>query len=280
LSRGEERFLFRVWADVSRDTPRSYGTPFFREKVEGLAAPSWLLADLDDAEPYVVGGDGSSLGWDDSRLLTLNQGILEALTRRRARRTLRLMEVTSPEIVLHVFRHPDRAHHTYWRFFEPESFPSPLRPSPDRVRRFSDAIPAAYENVDRLLGELLDRTGPETLVAVVSDHGAQGGIHAPYGHHEEGIYILSGPRVTASSAVGPVLRQEDLLPVLMAHLGLPVAKDLEGNVPSALLPRGRSGETEPLATVDTYGPRAVSSEERRLDEDLQERLRSLGYLDG
>ena len=139
------------------------------------------------------------------------------------------------------------------------------------------AVARVYEGVDRLLGELLERGGPETLVVVASDHGAWRG-----GHHPDGIYALAGPTVTPRRGdepeVGPTLEHVDLLPLVLAHLGLPLARDLPGRVPPELLPRGRDGSPLDLpAPIPTWGNVGPGAGPESLEPEALERLRALGY---
>jgi predicted AlkP superfamily phosphohydrolase/phosphomutase len=67
----------------------------------------------------------------------------------------------------------DRIHHGFWKYMDPEHIKHP-GPSP-----LQNAIKEYYQYVDREIGEVLDRIDEDTLVLVVSDHGAKrmdGGI--------------------------------------------------------------------------------------------------------
>jgi hypothetical protein len=65
---------------------------------------------------------------------------------------------------------PDATQHQYWKFMEPEKFADV---SPAEVRRYGRVIPETYETLDHELSRLLRLAGPETLVVIGSDHGAQ-----------------------------------------------------------------------------------------------------------
>jgi predicted AlkP superfamily phosphohydrolase/phosphomutase len=67
----------------------------------------------------------------------------------------------------------DRIHHGFWSYHDPQHF----RYQPGNP--YENAIHDYYVKMDRKIGEWLDRLGPETVVMVVSDHGAKrmdGGI--------------------------------------------------------------------------------------------------------
>jgi hypothetical protein len=73
----------------------------------------------------------------------------------------------APDLVtLHTFL-PDFAMHRYWRYWQPQLFDEP---SGDQVR-LRDAIPEAHVRVDRAVRRLLETSSPDTVVAVVSEHG-------------------------------------------------------------------------------------------------------------
>ena len=63
----------------------------------------------------------------------------------------------------------DVAGHRFFRYYQPQSY----RYSPDEqaVASFGPVIPGYYRYLDRTLGALLARCGPETTVIVLSDHG-------------------------------------------------------------------------------------------------------------
>jgi predicted AlkP superfamily phosphohydrolase/phosphomutase len=72
-----------------------------------------------------------------------------------------------------VYSNTDWVVHQFWEFYDP-TFPTY---SPAEAERYGNAIAREYELADAALGELLDRVGDDTLVMVMSDHGA-----GPTGH--------------------------------------------------------------------------------------------------
>jgi len=61
----------------------------------------------------------------------------------------------------------DRMHHAFWRFLDP------THPRYEPGHRYRDVIGSYYRYLDDEIGELLDRFDDDTVVMVVSDHGAQ-----------------------------------------------------------------------------------------------------------
>jgi predicted AlkP superfamily phosphohydrolase/phosphomutase len=67
-----------------------------------------------------------------------------------------------------VYSNTDWVVHQFWEFYDPE-FPTY---SAAEARRYGDVIPREYELADVALGELLERVDDDTVVIVMSDHGA------------------------------------------------------------------------------------------------------------
>ncbi|MBN1953449.1 MAG: alkaline phosphatase family protein [Anaerolineae bacterium] len=81
----------------------------------------------------------------------------------------------------------DRIHHGMWKFWDPAH----ARHEPGN--RYQDAIPAYYRYLDRELGEILGMLDDDTVVMVVSDHGAQameGGFAVNEWLRQEGLLVL------------------------------------------------------------------------------------------
>jgi predicted AlkP superfamily phosphohydrolase/phosphomutase len=81
----------------------------------------------------------------------------------------------------------DRIHHGMWKFWDPDhSKHEPGNP-------YQDAIPDYYRYLDRELGELLGMLDDDTVVLVVSDHGAkpmEGGFVVNQWLRREGLLVL------------------------------------------------------------------------------------------
>jgi predicted AlkP superfamily phosphohydrolase/phosphomutase len=61
----------------------------------------------------------------------------------------------------------DRMHHAFWRFLDP------AHPRHEPGHRYRDVIASYYRYLDDEIGELLERFDDDTVVMVLSDHGAQ-----------------------------------------------------------------------------------------------------------
>lgn len=72
------------------------------------------------------------------------------------------------DLILVYLRSPDVVSHPYWKYFQP---PEDEKIDQEKIERFGELVPAAYEFFDRILGRLVDAAPRETNFFVVSDHG-------------------------------------------------------------------------------------------------------------
>lgn len=196
--------------------------------------------------------------------------------------------------------------HRFWRYYEPDAFDHP--PSGEQVRAFRDLIPAYYAEFDRMLGELL--RGRESYnVLVMSDHGMKPARrHSSFtpdltarelrsGGHSgapPGVLIAAGPEIDKGDggdpaeldpgSIVPLGTIFDVTPTVLALMGIPVGRDLDGKVLEAVisaehLARHPITWIETHTTADWQEGRDRMPEEHLLDEERLEQLRSLGYLE-
>jgi predicted AlkP superfamily phosphohydrolase/phosphomutase len=71
------------------------------------------------------------------------------------------------DLVIGVLESTDRVQHMFWRFIDPTH---PMY-DPAGAAKYGDAIERVYRRCDQLVGEVLQRIEPGTLVFVLSDHG-------------------------------------------------------------------------------------------------------------
>jgi predicted AlkP superfamily phosphohydrolase/phosphomutase len=98
-------------------------------------------------------------------------------------------------------------------------------------------------------------------------------------HHPDGIAIFSGPGVRLGGYVtqASVL---DITPTVLALLGMPVGRDMDGRVLTGVIAPGFL-EQRPLTYVDTYDTDLELNEveDEPVSEELMARLRALGYIE-
>lgn len=179
------------------------------------------------------------------------------------------------------FRGVDEMCHLYW---DRETFESrhsePLTKEDEAWLK--PLIPRYYVFMDRLLGDFLKEAGNSTDVIVCSDHGFGGGGEGVFAHKPDGILFMMGPHMVKGGAItgANVL---DITPSILTLFGLPTARDMDGRaIPGGIDPRlvRRIGAETRLPTYET--PRRAGANEEPvkspIDEELRERLRSLGYI--
>jgi predicted AlkP superfamily phosphohydrolase/phosphomutase len=153
-----------------------------------------------------------------------------------------------------------------------------------------EAMDDHLARIDSYLGELMQRAGREDVILVVSDHGygdnpgqqpiqrPQGDwIHPPHWHTLDGVFAAWGGPIEKGARLDSV-SVLDITPIVLRLLDLPIGEDMDGRVPTHLF---RPDFLPPVRTIATYdsvarGDQVVSSP---FDEEVLERLRSLGYLE-
>jgi len=186
------------------------------------------------------------------------------------------------------FRGLDSSCHMYWRYMEPESWNGEL--SPEMVSTFGPVIERYYERIDKIVGDVLEYRGPQTLVVLCSDHGFAG--HRGYPgfegelalgismHREDGIIIIAGPGVARGSHLdgASVL---DVTPTVLAALDIPLGEDMDGKPLSAAFEQSWL-EEHPVSFIETHETGEQTGESEPIaspvDEQVIERLKTLGYI--
>jgi hypothetical protein len=134
-----------------------------------------------------------------------------------------------------------------------------------------DALKDYYVFLDRLLADQLKGDGTQ-LVFLVTGPGRVASSN-------EGLLAVGGAHVRAGlSATGA--RSVDVAPTVLHALGVPVSAELAGT-PLTMLFEEAFVAKYPVRHTPTYGPPSAGTAERKgqpLDQDMIDRLRSLGYV--
>jgi tetratricopeptide (TPR) repeat protein len=165
----------------------------------------------------------------------------------------------------------------------------------EEYAKYRGAVFAFYRYQDRLLGEVLAGLSPATTVIVLSDHGFMNGSNRPseppyiegkpgLWHRRYGILIMAGPPVRPGRLDTTGLL--DIAPTVLYLAGLPVAEDMGGRV--ILEAIGEPFQARfPVRTIPSYENIGRPLSEMRaavadsgVDEEMLEKLRSLGYIGG
>jgi predicted AlkP superfamily phosphohydrolase/phosphomutase len=85
----------------------------------------------------------------------------------RAQIILHEIDTRKFDVVVGVLESTDRVQHMFWRYLDPTH---PMY-DPAAAAKYGGAIERVYKRCDQLLGEVLQRVSPDTLVMVLSDHG-------------------------------------------------------------------------------------------------------------
>jgi type IV pilus biogenesis/stability protein PilW len=177
-----------------------------------------------------------------------------------------------------------------------------MRYESPRLKDVSEADFEKYHNVvnqfyihqDAIIGELLKTIDKQTMVMIVSDHGFKTGTNRPVEsnlnletaskwHALNGVFIASG---------GPILNNKvienatvlDITPTILALMHLPIADDMDGKVLTQLADNS-FWQKYPIQHVKSYegivSPKNLTAEtanEQASNEEMLEKLRSLGYI--
>ena len=188
-----------------------------------------------------------------------------------------------PDFMMLLLPGIDRVSHHLWGALEPvEDYPPNVRMSEKERYGARWILESYYEFTDKLLGKLFSLYGPEDLVIVLSDHGFESGVDLMglTGVHRgdkaiDGVFFARGPGVPQGKHLEErELTIFDVTPTILAWLGIPVAKDMDGRIADFLeVPKVATIESYDGTPVERVGP--VPSESNQV---LIEQLRSLGYL--
>lgn len=220
---------------------------------------------------------------------------------------LHMLDRKQPDLGIIFLIAIDPVCHTFWHFYRPEEFGDAVDEA--AASRLGVVIPAMYEHTDRYIGELLSRVDPSTVVIMVSDHGFRGTGQVPRktkvvdyrqmginrverlsqavkvgmsGWHQiEGIFIASGGPIIPGAAPLMPPKLSDVAPTVLALMGLPVARDMDGRVLKEIMDPAFL-DRHPVTYVDSYEKlidrSRLSAEAGASEEEQLEYLRSLGYI--
>ena len=194
---------------------------------------------------------------------------------------LELYRKKHPDFFTVYFRGVDEVSHVYWDVDVPGSgFSPPL--SEAEVTWLRHIIPNYYVFTDRMIGDFLKEAPKGTDVIVNSDHGFGGGGRGVMAHKVDGMILMMGPNVVKGGNISGATVL-DVTPTILAMFGLPVARDMDGRpIPGGLEPNlvKRMERETKLLTYETAKAAGESQDPVRspVDQELRERLRSLGYI--
>lgn len=178
--------------------------------------------------------------------------------------------------------------HGFMKFHPPKMDHIP----PDLFELYKDVVIAGYRFHDMMLERMINLAGPDTHIMLISDHGfhpdhlrpkslpkepaAPALEHSPYG-----IYVLAGPGVRKDERVygASIL---DVTPTLLTLFGLPIGRDMDGNVLVNSFEEEVALETIP-SWEDVEGKTGQHPDDMKEDTyaaaEALEQLVELGYIE-
>ncbi|MBW2389436.1 MAG: alkaline phosphatase family protein, partial [Deltaproteobacteria bacterium] len=246
--------------------------------------PGWISRALDDRHLEATLTDipdpfaGNAALPFQRRIRMLSQ--FYARDQQLASMTLEIETEIHPDLLMVIFQGIDRVSHFLWEGVETD-----LPEGADRAFSQSEAAAARialeryYEYSDALVGRFLEHFDENDLVLVVSDHGFE---HRTgqwrTGNHttpaaEDGIIIARGPSVAPGRISG--VGVDDITPLVLAALGLPIGEDMDGRVPD--FHRGAPVVSVPTHDVETIV--RLDGEDSGADAMIEAQLRALGYVE-
>ncbi|MGD8562949.1 MAG: alkaline phosphatase family protein, partial [Desulfarculaceae bacterium] len=194
----------RVWDFLSQADRRSIvlGVPqtYPPSALKGLMVSGFLAPSKESAYTYPrwlkakIGQWAGGEYWlDVEGFRTNGKGRLlrdiQRMTQARFRLASRMLE-EDWDFFMMVEMGTDRIQHGFWRFMDPaHRLYEPGNP-------YEAVIPDYYRDLDSMIGALTDKLPPNTLVLVVSDHGAksmQGGVAINEWLMRQGLLVLKDP---------------------------------------------------------------------------------------
>jgi predicted AlkP superfamily phosphohydrolase/phosphomutase len=193
---------------------------------------------------------------------------------------LELYRRNHPDFMAVYFRGVDAVSHRYWDLDMPGTFSPPITDA--EYQWLKGLIPNYYIFTDRLIGEFLKEADANTNVVLTSDHGFLGGGKGVMAHKLDGILFLQGPTVKQGVSISGATVL-DITPTILAIYGLPTAADMDGRpIEDALkssvmkkIAKDNRLKTYETARAKPAGEQPIASP---VDQELRERLRSLGYI--
>ncbi len=255
------------------------------EELAGELAELRLTADdiSDERVRAFLTGDPGDTDAELARLRSLKTAIATDETVRRS--ALRLFEERPTNFFALYLRGVDGPSHQFWVDAFPESWPEGTEPG---TAYLADVVERYYEYMDEVVGEFIALADDRTTVVLTSDHGHSGpknrdGVYH-WGiamHDPTGVIALWGRDIVPGTQLDSpgVL---DVTPTLLALLGLPVADDMDGRVlTEAIEPEFL--ERHPVTAILSYEEGVTTDDaepiESPVDDEVRERLRSLGYIE-
>ncbi|RMF93253.1 MAG: hypothetical protein D6734_10515, partial [Candidatus Schekmanbacteria bacterium] len=186
-------------------------------------------------------------------------------------------------------RGTDDFEHKFWKYRNSDKEKFPYITEEER-EKYGSVIDDYYIQVDKYLGEVIEKANENTTIFVISDHGhepfftgldsRQNGAH---GLGPDGIFIASGKNIRKDFS-GKKPSIYDIAPTILYLLGLPVARDMDGVVLTNIINEKMIASNPPIYIDTYYMPRKkkekkeAKNKKSMSDEKLMNKLKALGYI--
>ena len=202
-----------------------------------------------------------------------------------------LYKTKKPDFFAIYFEAVDTTGHFFMRYRPPKVETVPQ----DEYDAFKDVVEKVYMEQDRILGEFIALADENTTVVVVSDHGFKQGDErseivletnekgAQIWHNIDGVMILWGNGIKPGAVIEKASVM-DVAPTILSILGEPVPQDMVGRVLRDAMSDdfARKNPVTQVATYEGENPVEIEAipQNKQINEDIRDRLASLGYLSG
>ncbi|HSZ24122.1 MAG TPA: alkaline phosphatase family protein [Cytophagaceae bacterium] len=254
------------------------------EKLAGLRVhPEQILADV--VKVFVP--EWESIDQEkDTRLQVIQALTAEAFTLRNT--GLWLMDQTEWDFMAIYFNELDQFSHHFMKFHPPQMNGIP----DDLFKTYYNVITAAYTLFDSIVYDFLEKAGNDATVVLLSDHGFHSGekriksipqfdAGIALEHNPYGVLCMKGPNINKNKTVVQATLL-DITPTILATLGIPLGKDMDGKVLSDIfeIPKeikyieswetveGDFGEHDKSVRKDTFS-----------EHEAMRQLIELGYIE-
>ena len=199
---------------------------------------------------------------------------------------LHLWETRKPDVLMVYIEGVDSTSHLFGHLFRAEGLAGDL--AAQQVK-YGHAVEEMYVHIDSMVGEYMKAMDDRTTLVVLSDHGFELGklpddptttqelsrVSEKF-HRLRGILYMYGHGVRRTSLNRPSI--VDIAPTVLALAGVPAAKDMPGR---ALTEALEAPEPARIASYESgvAAPTATAAADAKVDPEVLEKLRSLGYID-
>ncbi len=222
----------------------------------------------------------------DKRLQTFAKMLAESSSVHAA--ATNIMRTTEWDFMAVYYDLIDHFCHAFMKFHPPKLEQTPQ----DLFDIYQDAVVSSYRIQDMMLARKLDLIDEDTTVIIMSDHGFESGnkriIKMPkypaapaLEHRQFGIFVAAGPNIKKNEKVFG-LGLIDIAPTILHMFGLPVGKDMDGNVALDIFTNSEKPKyIDSWENIKGDFAQLTNSNESDIldDEETMKQLVDLGYID-